>query len=212
MLSPLSSKFPNSKDLPETFRFQFLHSPEYEYDILVEGELEEVWFRPIWLAPLFKFLEMIGILIAERSHNIKTTLRVVAKYDDSGLPYQLWYRRFFGAKPKKFDVKVIYHPKTKKVIDLVGPFGFLALAWDPNFISPDTLTLDVNDAGLKFGKNILWLPSWFWPYLLGKESFTQKIESEADNLISINLKIRHPIFGLVFGYSGKFKVGKTKHL
>ena len=47
MLSPLSGKFPNSKDLPETFRLQFLHSPEYKYDILVEGELEEVWFRPI---------------------------------------------------------------------------------------------------------------------------------------------------------------------
>lgn len=210
MLSPLSKVFPDPNELPETFRQQFLHSPDHPYDVWIEGELQKVWFQPVWLAPLFWFLELLGILIADRNTNIKTTLKVVAKYDDHGLPYQLWYRRFHSSKLKKFDVKVIYDPKSDRVIDLVGPRGFLALAWNPKFSEPDTLNLDVTDAGFRFGTKILWMPNWFWPYLLGKEIFTQKIVSDSDKKISIDLKINHPILGLVFGYEGTFKVGKTE--
>lgn len=209
MYSPLSPFFPDPEKIPEAFRIQFLHSPEFKHDVILEGELEEVWFRPIWLAPLFWFLELLGILIAERDQNIKTILKVVAKYDKKGNPYHLWYRRFLGSKIKKFDVKIVYDGVTKQAVDLVGPCRLLALTWRIKYLEPDTIKLDVTGAGLRFGDKYYWIPRWIWPFLLGREKFTQKLISTEENQVRIDLSIEHPFFGQVFCYRGVFNVRKT---
>ena len=208
MKSPLSPILEDIEALPEAFKIQFLHSPELEHDVILEGELTEVWFRPIWLASLFWLLERLGILIAERATTIKTTLKVVAKYDQNGFPYQLWFRRFYGSKVKKFDVKVIFDRSSKQAVDLVGPKGFLALAWNVTFVPPDTIKLDVVGAGLHNKEKIFWLPNWLWPFFLGRENFTQKVDFPIANQVSINLLINHPLFGPVFCYKGTFQVKK----
>jgi len=208
MKSPLSPILEDIEALPEAFKIQFLHSPELGHDVILEGELTEVWFRPIWLAPLFWLLERLGILIAERAKAIKTTLKVVAKYDQNGFPYQLWFRRFYGTKVKKFDVRVIFDRVSKQAVDLVGPKGFLALAWNVTFIPPETIKLDVVGAGLQYREKIIWLPNWLWPFLLGRENFTQKVDFPNENQVSINLLIKHPLLGPVFCYKGTFQVKK----
>ncbi len=213
MSSPLSPLFPDPERLPAVFRRQFLHSPENEGDVLIEGVLDEVWYRPRWLGPFFWLLERAGILIAERAENVRTTLRVEARYDRDGQPYHLWYRRFYGEeRVKKFDVKVIYDRASERAVDVVGHRGRLALGWDVRFIEPDTLKLDVIAAGLRTDKRIVWLPSWLWPLMFGREEFTQKVVSVAENRISINLLIRHPLFGPVFCYRGTFTVGSEPSL
>ncbi|WP_420628958.1 DUF4166 domain-containing protein [Candidatus Leptofilum sp.] len=210
MKSPLSPILEDIETLPEAFKIQFLHSPELDYDVVLEGVLTEVWFRPIWLAPLFWLLERLGILIAERANSIKTTLKVVAIYDENGFPYHLWFRRFYGAKVKKFDVKVIFDRASKQAVDLVGLKGFLALAWDVRFAPPDTIKLDVVGAGIRYRDRIFWLPNWLWPIFLGREEFIQKVDFPKADQVSIHLLIKHPLFGSVFSYKGTFQVTQHK--
>lgn len=44
MKSPLSPILEDIEALPEAFKIQFLHSPELGHDVILEGELTEVWF------------------------------------------------------------------------------------------------------------------------------------------------------------------------
>lgn len=204
MSSPLAPLFPDTPDLPEAFRLQFLHSAESDADVLVEGVLDEVWYRPRWLAPLFHLLEWLGILVAERARNVRTTLRIAARYDRQGNPYHLWHRRFYGRRTRKFDVRIVFDRKSGRAVDLVGRGGFLALGWDVRFDPPGTLHLDVVSAGLRLGGRIFWLPDALWPLLLGREEFVQTVESEEEGRFRIHLLIRHPVLGEVFCYRGRF--------
>ena len=190
--------------LPDTFAAQFYHDSEDE-EVLVNGELEEIWYKPRFLFPLFWALEQCGILIAERRRNVPTSLAVrVVNCSDFGI-CQIWRRRFFADRTKKFDVRVVYDKGSKRAVDLVGPLEFLALGWDLSS-REGTFGIDVATAGFRLGTRFIWMPDWLWPYLLGRETFRQTVEDEENGLFSIQLHIEHPIFGPIFGYSGEFRL------
>jgi hypothetical protein len=109
---------------------------------------------------------------------------------------------------KKFDVRVVYDPISKRAVDLVGPGGILALGWNLESIG-DTLSIDVISAGVRLGKRFIWTPSWLWPFFLGKETFRQQVVDDDAGIFSIRLQIDHPIFGPVFGYNGTFCIAQS---
>lgn len=190
--------------LPKVFASQFYHDSESE-ELVVKGELEDIWYKPRFLFPLFWLLEKCGILIAERRNNVSTTLKVTAVSSKDFGMCQVWRRRFMADRTKKFDVRVVYDSKTKRAVDLVGPFEVLALGWDLSS-QGDTFCIDVATAGIRVGTRFLWMPSFLWPYLLGRETFRQTVVDEAEGRFSIQLHIEHPVFGPIFGYSGNFVV------
>lgn len=155
-------------------------------------------------------LEKGGILVSEKGEMIPTTLVVTAALDSKQNPIQIWQRRFFGKKTRKFDVKVVFDPKSKRVIDLVGIGKILALAWEITCHN-DELHINVVQAGIRFSDKFLWIPNPIWPLFLGRETFTQKLVPDKPDEISIDLLITHPILGKVFGYDGQFKVEKISN-
>src|SRR5688572_14700324 len=127
--------------LPETFRQQFL-SPADAPPILVDGVMHDIWY-PIWLSPLFWLLGLARILVPTRGRAIPTTLEVIPQRDASGRPQQAWNRTFrvSPSQHRHFNTVVIYDEDIGCAVDLVGPGQILYLAWDAQFIAPDTLTI-----------------------------------------------------------------------
>jgi hypothetical protein len=58
---------------------------------------------------------------------------------------------------------------------------------------------------LHFGNHFFWLPRWLWERLFGVLQCTQEAHDIQGDTFSLDLVIRHPWFGDLFGYHGTFK-------
>ena len=81
--------------LPQVFASQFYHDSESD-ELVVKGELEDIWYKPRFLFPIFWLLKKCGILIAERRNNVCTTLKVTAVNSEDFGMCQVWRRRFMA--------------------------------------------------------------------------------------------------------------------
>ena len=191
--------------LPDAFRRQFLSGAD---PVVVEGTMHSIWYRPLF-APLFRLLGGVGILVPETARTVPTTMHIIPGTDDSGQVSQLWNRRFDLGEGRHYDFNtvVLYDAERDCVVDLVGPGLRLHLGWIMTFEPPRLLTIHRKYCGIRIGGRVRWLPHWLWPLLLGREDFKQRIDEGDEDMIHIDLRVRHPIFGLVFRYQGTFIVG-----
>lgn len=208
--SPLEPAFQTAGVIPLAFQAQFLHHVDHNFDILLEGVMERIWFKPRWLKPLFVLLEKMGILISETGENIPTTMLVKAVREENEGAVHLWHRTFHFQKRRSFNTKVKYDAELQRVVDLVGPGLRLHLFWEAQFIAPDAFRLDVLGAYFKIAHQKIFLPAWLWPWLLGKETFIQHAEKDGQS-IRINMCVTHPLFGELYGYSGFFTLKKVEN-
>ena len=96
-----------------------------------------------------------------------------------------------------------------KVVDLVGPRNALYMVWDARFHPPDRFTLDTNACAFRISKRKFWMPRWFWKFVLGTVTFSHVAESLDGDTVRVDLLIRHPVFGRIFGYVGRFRTIRT---
>lgn len=52
---------------------------------------------------------------------------------------------------------------------------------------------------------VYYLPRWIWLPLLGRVDFVQTALVDDDERVDVDLRIKHPLFGEVFGYQGTFR-------
>jgi hypothetical protein len=208
--SPLEPVFAGHARIPHAFSEQFLHNEERPFGMLLEGVMETIWHRPAVLRPLFWLLGKLGILVAQNAHDVPTTLVVRPGHDATDGLYHIWDRTFAFANPVRFRTTIIYDPALGEVVDLVGPRNVLYMVWDARFHPPDRFTLDTRACALRFGSRKLWMPRWFWKLLLGTVTFSQVADSVDGDTVRVDLLIRHPIFGSIFGYQGRFRTIRTE--
>ena len=203
--SPFEPAFATEiNEVPFSFREQFLHAPEDPFDIVLRGHLD-IWFRPKWLTPLFFLLEKTGILVSEIGENIPVTLTVRAKYDHNNLPVHYWNRTFQFKTERYFNTILPYDFDKEEVGDFIGKSKLVYIVWKTEFLPPTKFTINTKACALHLKGKYLWLPDWLWKPLFGMLRCTQKTNDLESDKFSINLIIRHPWFGDVFGYKGKFK-------
>jgi hypothetical protein len=208
--SPLEPVFaPYADQVPLAFREQFLYSADYPYGMTLDGEMHHIWHRPRWLMPLYWLLGKMGILVPHNADHIPTTLVVVPGIDANGLPFHKWCRTLQFKKPITFNTTIVYDPKLKEVVDLVGPKDILYMVWRARFHPPRTFTLDTEACALRFGQKHLWLPRWLWKFTLGTVRFIQEVDEAHDDTVHIDLLITQPLFGKIFGYTGTFRTTRT---
>jgi hypothetical protein len=201
--------FPHADAIPLAFREQFFHAPDDPFRVMLRGTIHHLWYRPGWLAPLFRLLERIGILISEPGRDIPTTLTVRPGYDQHGRPYHIWARTFQYRKPRYFNTTIIYAADLDHVVDLVGPNNMLYMVWHAQFHPPDTFTLHTAACALRIGAYRLWLPRWLWRWMLGVVRFRQRVDAQREDTVHIGIVIWHPLVGDFFGYTGTFTVERT---
>jgi hypothetical protein len=205
MTSPLEPIFGAvAAPVPAAFRTQFLHSVDDPSRVVLEGTLHHVWHRPRWLGPLFRMLGRLQILVPDVGAGIPTTLEVITGRLPDGRPMHIWRRTMHFPTVRYFPTTIIYDPERDSVVDLVGPRDLLRMVWRAKFIAPRTVTLDTEACGIELAGSVRWLPRWLWPWLLGTVHFVQRAASLEGDRIDIEIIIRHPVFGSVFGYDGTF--------
>ena len=63
---------------------------------------------------------------------------------------------------------------------------------------------------VRIGSKKLWIPRWLWKFLLGTVTFSQVADSAEGDWVRIDLLLRHPLFGRIFGYEGSFRTIRTE--
>lgn len=204
--TPLSHVFAGyeEQEMPTAFREQFLATPDRDYDIILEGVMHRVWYRPTWLKPLFVLLGKLGILVPKMGTNIPTTLTVVPGLRADGQPYHEWNRTLAFDPPITFNTTVVYDTRMNNLADQVGFGRFIHMVWKGTFHPPRSFTLETVTNALRIAERAIYLPRWIWLPLLGRVQFIQTAHEEDDSVVDVDLRILHPWFGEVFGYTGTF--------
>ncbi|MFZ5876117.1 MAG: DUF4166 domain-containing protein [Nitrospirota bacterium] len=211
-VSPLEPVLTQYGDqIPLAFHDQFLLSPGHPYGVTLDGVMHRIWHKSPSLRPLFWILGKLRILVPYPGHDIPTSLVVLAGYDSTGQPYHQWKRTFCFNPPVSFNSTVVYDPAVDKVVELVGPRGFLAMAWNVRFTAPGTLRLDTYGWGLRLGRRTFWLPRALGSWVFGIVHFIQSAETANSESVQIELVVSHALFGKMFGYTGWFRVLRTTH-
>lgn len=207
MASPLDPIFGAvDAPIPAAFRTQFLHSVDDPARVVLEGILHHVWHRPGWLAPLFRLLGRLHILVPDTGLEVPTTLEVITGRLSDGRPLHIWQRTMHFPTVRYFPTTIVYDAERHRVVDLVGPRNALHMVWRAKFHPPDTFTLETDSCGIDLWGQVRWFPKWLWPWLLGIVEFVQRAASLEGDRIDIEIVIRHPLLGRVFGYDGTFRV------
>lgn len=168
--------------------------------------MHRVWHRPRWLAPLFRVLGRMRILVPETGEEVPTTLTVRPGWSRMDGLFHVWDRTFsFPGRPVRFPTTIIYDPEIGQVVDLVGPRDWLYMVWKARFHAPDRFTLDTHSIALRIRGRRLWLPTWMWKLAFGTVRFWQVADTMDGDRVRIDLLITHPILGRIFGYEGTFR-------
>lgn len=196
----------SAAQLPGVFRVQFLLAPEESERTLLEGEMLRVWIGHRWMRPIFAVLGRLGILVGQMGEHIPTTLLITASRGSQGEPRQAYDRTLRFASPAHFNTIMAYVPDAGRAAEYFGPGHRLFMLWEIDFHALDRLTMQTAAFGVRlFGRH--WsLPRGLGRWLGGAADFEQLALADPPDCTRINLIMRHPLFGSVFGYEGVFHV------
>lgn len=148
---------------------------------------------PRFMQPLLSFLGLFGVLIARWGKDIPTTVQKQMRGNK-----QFWERtiKFPAAKQIKFK-SVWIHSSGNRIIEYVNPFLGLCMAVH---VDEGKLYYEGKHFVLNLGLFRLPIPEWL---LLGR---TTIVEQAIDNRhFSMDFRLTHPLFGLVYRYAGMFR-------
>jgi uncharacterized protein (TIGR01777 family) len=188
--------------LPDAFRRQFLGSPDDERETFLSGTMDTVWRRHAWLWPMFSILARANTLFPETGRDIPAQMTVRNHRTEDGRPWQTWERIFdFGHVRRRFDARVTFDARSGQVLEHTGPGGRLETHWrierDGGRMLIEALALFV-----RIGRLRVRLPRLFSVAVRA----VQTIDPAAPDQIHIDLSLRNPLLGPVFGYEGSFRV------
>ncbi len=148
---------------------------------------------PIYMHPFLTFLHLFGALINRRGKDIPTTVEKHMQGD-----IQFWKRTisFPENKTTYFNSFWIYDRKNE-LIEFINPFiGLRMIVRMQN----DKLYYEGRHFVVKIGKLFLPIPEWL---VLGHTTIIETAISDSE--FEMDFTLKHPLFGNIFRYSGKFK-------
>jgi hypothetical protein len=186
--------------LPQAFIDQYLFGPGER--VVLEGTMERVWRRGRWLWPFFWLASWPEMLFPETGLDVPVSVDIRAAKEPS--LRHVWRRdfRFPSGRRRRFTSRMDYDERLRRVIEVIGPAGILAIDWDMRFEPPSTLLLGAAGWVLRLGPLRLHLPGW----LLGSGRAIETADLSRPGTIRIDFMVSHPLLGDVFGYVGEFLV------
>ncbi|MEN6587462.1 MAG: DUF4166 domain-containing protein [Sulfuricella sp.] len=171
--------------LPLALKNHYQHAEHYD-----EGHLDIDY--PGYLHPLFVLLNSFGALVDRRGSNVPTQVEK-----------KMWGDSQFWARTIRFpDGKVVIfnsrweHETGNRLIEFVNPFLGLRMAvW----VESGKLHYESIDYVLQLWSVRLSIPEWF---MLGKASIVETALD--DRRFVMDFRLRHPLLGQIFSYSGQF--------
>ena len=148
---------------------------------------------PIYMQPYLTLLRLFGALINRRGEKVPTT---VEKHMQGDIQY--WKRTIRFSQDKIILFKSFwFHDGSNELIEYVNPFLGLRMSVH---VENNELHYEGCNFVVKLGKFLLPIPEWL---VLGHTTIIETAISETE--FKMNFKLKHPLFGTLFSYSGKFK-------
>ncbi len=148
---------------------------------------------PVYMQPYLSFLHLFGVLINRRGKNIPTT---VEKHMQGDIQY--WKRSICFADKKIILFKSFWiHDINNELIEFVNPFFGLRMSVK---VENNKLHYEGRNFVIKLGKLLIPIPE---SLVLGHTIIVETAVS--DSTFKMDFKLRHPLFGIIFCYSGIFK-------
>ena len=184
--------------LSPVFRQHYANRPFSRDEVVVEGMMD---VELSWLARLLSpLLRLSGALVPIAGRNIPVTVTFRSEPGKGAFILDREFR-FPGRKPYHFRSAML-PAGGSEVIEWM-PIG---LGWRAAFSSADgQVRLDHRGYALRcFGRAIPIPLEW----LFGRgEAWERAID---DTRFAMAMTIRHPLFGMLYGYSGTFRIRETR--
>ncbi len=190
------------ENLPAVLRDQYLVRPSDPYRVVLEGRMDRIWHQPFWLWPFLRLLALFDILFPEQGRDIEASMIVEGRHDGQGGSAQTWYRTFQFRRPRHFNATMTFDLRLARVVERMAPFGMLEVLWNVTFEPPATIRIET--CGMRVGVNRLRIALPRWASVEVRVSETAL--SERSETIAVNLAVRQPWLGEIFGYTGRFQV------
>ena len=98
---------------------------------------------------------------------------------------------------------MLYDTRLEAVTEHMGPRGFIQMVWNVNFLAPSQIEISTRKCYLALEQLRIALPKFLYPSVCAVET------ALGEDLIRIELKVSHPLFGPVFGYEGQFQARRV---
>lgn len=183
-------------DLPRVMKRHYANRP-YSHDTgMVEGVMDvESSTLGRLMAPFFK---LTGTLVPYEGRDVPATVAFSSSPDDNGFQFN---RTFYFPNQKPYEFRsVMVHVGGNEMAEVMR-FG---LYWRSAFLwTGQKVVLEHRGFGIRMFGTFIALPLALF---MGK-GYADETPIDDDNF-SMSMKIVHPIWGMVFGYSGTFKMVK----
>jgi uncharacterized protein (TIGR01777 family) len=206
--SPFDLVLVDSPDdnLPTAFGNEFLGNPDDGTEAHLVGRMERVWHRFRWLTPILWLLAQTKTLFPETGTDIPATMTVRTYRDQAGRPWQTWERTFaFGRRRRYFNARLTYDAAHGRAVEHTGPGGLLEVPWRVER-KAGRLEIEALSVALRLGRLRIPLPSVCSVRVRAVET----ADPATPDHIHIDLSLRHPWLGPVFGYEGTFRVERRR--
>jgi hypothetical protein len=115
---------------------------------------------------------------------------------------QIWRRTFLFRTPRRFDATMAFDPKLTRVVERVRPGGVLEVVWNVALDPPATIRIVTESMRVGVGRFRITLPRWSTVEVQVSETVLE----DQSRRIAVDLVVRHPWLGAIFGYAGRFQV------
>ncbi|MBP3045017.1 DUF4166 domain-containing protein [Arthrobacter jiangjiafuii] len=175
--------------------------PGAGYACVGNGVFAEVRRGAWWTVPFLKFGAFRNILFPDQGTNVPFTIENYPYIDRFGRP-TVTFIRTLDIRPgrrRRFDATMIYSPGRGAVVDYLGTHQHLAT--DLQLAVREDGSLHLRSTALRFHEGPL---SFTVPGFLTGSADLYEAFDDARQVFTIQLQVRNPLFGFLFGYRGEF--------
>jgi len=164
-----------------------------------KGVMEEIWRGPFFTLPFLYVGTWRRIMFPERAKSVPFAINTYAYIDEYGRETVTWIREFATSTPRRFDAYMIFSAQRGKIVDVLGTHQHLAVDID----------LDVDERGglkLRSGPQRFYEGPIAFNFPMSFSGIANVCEwfEESDGRFHIEVDVRNPIWGPLFGYRGSF--------
>lgn len=157
--------------------------------------------RAGWTSPFLRLGAYRNILFPEQGNDIPFTIENYPYVDGFGRPTVTFVRtlKISESKQRRFDATMIYNPESRLIVDYLGTHQHLAT----NLLLEVTAdgSLHLQSTAQHFYEGVL---GFTIPAVLTGTADLYEGYDDARGIFTIQMQVRNPIFGFMFGYRGEF--------
>ncbi|MBT2533023.1 DUF4166 domain-containing protein [Arthrobacter sp. ISL-48] len=175
---------------------------EAGYACVGRGVFSEVRRGAWWTVPFLRLGAYRNILFPDQGTNIPFSIENYPYIDGFGRPTVTFVRtlELSPVKQRRFDATMIYSAERRGIIDYLGTHQHLATDLILEVL-PDN-SLHLRSTGQRFYEGFL---GFTFPSALTGTADLYEAFDDARGVFTIQMQVRNPILGFLFGYRGEFK-------